>query len=593
VADDIYSLGVRAHEAGDIDQAMRAYEQVLAESPRHSGSLHLLGVAFHQKGDTSRAAELIESAIALDGQQPRFHYNLGVVREALGNLAAARDAYENALALQPLDAAAAGNLFGVLLVLGEYGRAEEVLRAELGSQTAWTKRLVQLGQVLKLQGHIDEALAVFRAALTIDSADAATHSRLLFASQYATPASLAESAREHREWGRRHGSNANAWAGEFADRDRDPHRPLRIGFVSCDFLYHPVSMFLAPVLDRLDRNQVTVTCYADGGNRDGLSQRLRMASDTWREVAGFSHEQLARTIRDDAIDILFDLGGHTDNNRLPTFTLKPAPLQISWVGYVGTTGLSAMDYVLADDRHVPPELEPHYTEKILRMPAGYVAYEPPSYAPDPGPLPLSKRGAATFGSLNNACKFSGEVIGWWSRILRAVPDARLVLKYKGCDEPATARRIHRLFQSQGVAAERVELRGASTHVKHLSVYQEIDVALDPFPYSGGITTCEALWMGAPVVTLPGQTFASRHALSHLTNGGVRGTIATDPDHYAQLAIDLVSNPDRLSAIRANLRTRLRQSPLCDLDAYAANLQERLRTVWRHWCDAAEAETRCG
>jgi predicted O-linked N-acetylglucosamine transferase (SPINDLY family) len=343
-------------------------------------------------------------------------------------------------------------------------------------------------------------------------------------------------------------------------------------------------MFLAPLVERLDRSQVHVTCYADGGRRDVGSQRLAAASDRWREVGGWSDDALGRTIRDDAIDILFDLAGHTDNNRLPAFARRLAPVQITWIGYVGTTGLDTVDYLLADAYHAPESAESFYCERILRMPDGYVCYEPPEYAPQPGPPPLLARGHATFGSLNNPTKFSAAAVRCWSEILRQLPDSGLILKYKGCDEPATARRLRAMFAEYGIGEPQLDLRSDTTHVEHLRVYQEIDVALDPFPYSGGITTCEATWMGVPVVTCPGETFASRHSLSHLTNANVPETIARDCDHYVELAVGLASDPERLCQLRASLRPRMAASPLCDIGAFAKAFEERLRAVWRDWCE---------
>ena len=577
------AAAVQAHQAGAFDQAIRLYETILATDPRHAEAWHLLGVACHQLGNNAAALQWLQGAIQLNASQSKYFYNLGVVLQAEGQSEQACTAYEQALALNPQESAARNNLANIAKDLGQFGRAEHQLRHLLTADSRWPGWLQRLGETLKMQGRVPEAIAVLRTELLLDPGNAQLHSKLLFALQYLPGISLASLAHEHKAWAARHEAPLAGLQTRFPHLDKNPDRPLRLGFLSPDLFYHPVSMFLAPLLERLNRNQFHVTCYASGGRRDALSERLARACSTWREVGDTPDDPLCHQIQADGIDILFDLAGHTDFNRLPVFVRKPAPLQISWAGYVGTTGLDAMDYLLADAYHVPESAEPFYSEQILRLPAGYIGYEPPSYAPEPAPLPLLTRGHATFGSLNNPTKFTTETVACWSEILRKVPGSVLLLKYKGCDELATAARLRAEFAQQGIDASRIDLRGNTTHIEHLQVYRELDLALDPFPYSGGITTCETVWMGVPVVTWPGETFASRHSLSHLTNAGCWETIAQDRDHYIRLAVDLANNPERLTELRASLRPRMAASPLCDAAGYAAAFEAQLRTVWRQWC----------
>jgi predicted O-linked N-acetylglucosamine transferase (SPINDLY family) len=306
----------------------------------------------------------------------------------------------------------------------------------------------------------------------------------------------------------------------------------------------------------------------------------------WHDTERLPDAALAELIRADHIDVLFDLTGHTCHNRLLVFARKPAPLQITWIGYVGTTGLAAMDYLLADRHHVPAEAERHYCEQVLRMPDGYVCFAPPSEAPPVSPLPALASGQITFGSFNQPAKFSATLIATWSALLRALPDARLMLRYRGLGSPLAAERIHRLFATQGIDARRVLLAGGSSRADLLAAYSQIDVALDTFPYSGGLTTCEALWMGVPVVTCPGATFAGRHALSHLSTVGLTETIAGDGQEYVALAVALARDLQRLAALRSTLRARMAASPLCDGPRFARNLMTVLRDAWRRWCEAA-------
>ena len=295
-----------------------------------------------------------------------------------------------------------------------------------------------------------------------------------------------------------------------------------------------------------------------------------------------SDQRLAEQIQADRIDILFDLAGHTAHNRLLVFARKPAPIQITWIGYEGTTGLAAMDYLLADRHVVPQGTEQNYRERVLRMPDGYLCYDPPEAAPSVGPLPSSTKGYATFCSFSNPAKITPEVVTVWAEILHRAPTARLILKYQGMDDQAVKRRYLDLFAAQGVEPQRLEMLPSSSYAEYLATYHQVDIALDPFPFSGSATTCEALWMGVPVITCPGKTFASRHALSHLWNVGLTETIARDREEYVELAVSLVRDLPRLATLRAGLRQRMAASPLCDGKRFANNLALLLQGVWEQW-----------
>jgi predicted O-linked N-acetylglucosamine transferase (SPINDLY family) len=309
----------------------------------------------------------------------------------------------------------------------------------------------------------------------------------------------------------------------------------------------------------------------------------------WRDATGLSDQDLADQMRADRIDILFDLAGHTTRNRLLAFARKPAPVQVTWAGYVDTTGLTAMDYILADRFQIPAEAEVHYREKVLRMPDGYVCYEPPDEAPAVSPLPALSRGHVTYGSFNNPAKINRSVVQVWAEILRRAPQSRLILKFMGLNDPAVTRRLSAEFIAERVDAGRLDIRGPSPHAELLEQYQDIDIALDPFPYAGGLTTCEALWMGVPVITCPGETFASRHGLSHLSNVGLTETIARDVDDYVAIALRLADDLPRLAELRSQLRSQTAASPLCDGPRFAANLATLLRGVWRDWCDGRKRD----
>ena len=464
-----------------------------------------------------------------------------------------------------------------------------------------------LGSALKDQGRLDEAVVCYRRALELKPDSAEAHSNLLLTLHYEAGVTLASLAEAHAEYDRRHGDcphfrergdvalhetlrrreNGTVPLGPAPSRDAiTPHRSgrareerLRLGFVSADLRRHPVGYFLVRVLENLGREGHETVCYSNRILKDDLTHRIQSAVTGWHDVIGKSDERLAEQIRADGIDILFDLGGHTARNRLLVFARKPAPIQITWIGYEGTTGLGTMDYLLAD-RHVAPEgMEPFIRERVLRMPDGYLCYEPPASAPVVAPLPSLKRGYTTFGSFNNPAKITAEVVSVWAEILRRVPGARLVLKYRGLGDAGVRGRYLELFTAEGVEERRLELLPSSLYAEYLAAYHEVDVALDPFPFSGSATTCEALWMGVPVVTCPGETFASRHTLSHLSNVGLTETIARDRNEYVELAVSLAGDLPRLAALRGSLREKMASSPLCDGKRFAANLTNLLRNVW--------------
>ena len=301
-----------------------------------------------------------------------------------------------------------------------------------------------------------------------------------------------------------------------------------------------------------------------------MTARFQAASKTWRDVLGWNHERLAAQIRDDRIDILFDLAGHTARNRMLTFARKPAPVQITWIGYEGTTGLSAIDYLLADRIMLPEEAEGYCAEKVLRLPDCYLCFDPPEEAPPVGPLPAGRAGHVTFASCNNLAKVNDEVIATWAEILRRVEGAKLLLKYRGLEDAGLRARFIDLFAKHGIAAERLIIEGWSPLGDLLAAHNRADIALDPFPFAGGVTTCNALWMGVPVVTWPGETFASRHSLSYLTNIGITETIAASREEYIAIAASLAGDLPRLAALRAGLRARMAASPLCDGKRFAKN-----------------------
>ncbi len=592
-----HNLGAVSQERGELDDAIARFRRALELNPDYAEAHHSLGLALRSQGKLEQAAACFLEALRKKPDFADAHNNLGNIQTNQRKFAEAVASFHRALELRPDFFAAHNNLGIVLRETGNFTEAIASYRRALELTPNSPDVYNNLGIALKEQGEIDEAVACHRRALEIKPDCVAAHSNLLLALQYrpgVTPAGLAEA---HAEYDRMYAAPLRtACRPQDNVRERtlfdEGPRPLRVGFVSPDFGRHPVGYLLVRALENLDRGRCETVCYSDRLMQDDLATRFHAAAATWRDVVGVSDEQLAEQIRADRIDVLFDLAGHTARNRLLVFARRPAPIQITWLGYEGTTGLEAMNYILADRHTIPAGKESSYREQVLRMPDGYVCYDPPAAAPEPGPLPAVENGFVRFGSFNNLAKINAGVVEVWAKILRRVPQSRLMLKYFGLGEGSVRDRYLGMFTALGVDAARIELSLPSGYAQYLAAFGEVDIALDPFPFGGGVTTCDGLWMGVPVVTCPGETFASRHGLSYLANVGLTETVAGDFDEYVEIAVGLAGDLPRLAAMRAGLRGRMAALPLCDGKRFAANFAEILREVWRESCEAARGLAAC-
>jgi predicted O-linked N-acetylglucosamine transferase (SPINDLY family) len=612
------NLGEAYRKAGQPARAAASLQRAIELRPGLVQAHNNLGIALKDQGRPGDAVAAYERAIALQSDFAEAHNNLGIALVELGRLDEAIAASRRAIALRPGYAEAYNNLGAALWATGRNAEAIAAYRRAIEVFPGFADAHCNLGCALKDRGVLDEAVAALEQALALDPAyveahiglggarlargehyaaaesyrralalrpdDVIAHSALLVCQQYCAGTSPAALARAHAEWDDRHGAPCRQ-ATKPRDFDRNPNRPLRLGFVSPDFRSHPVGNLLIRALENLDPRSCVAVCYATAAARDRLTDRFIAAAHEWHVVLERNADAFAERIRGDRIDILFDLSGHTNGHQLPVFARRPAPVQITWIGYVGTTGLKTMDYLIADGYHVPPGAEPFYCEKILRMPDSYVCFDPPSEAPAVGPLPALARGHVTFGSFNNIAKVTPDVVALWARIVLAVPESRLVLVSPALGGENTRHRLGGAFAAAGVDQARVGLFGAMTRSDMLAAYNTIDVALDTFPYSGGVTTCEALWMGVPVVTCPGPTFAGRHSLSHLSNVGLTETIAANLDDYFDRAVALANDLPHLAMLRGELRGRMAGSPLCHGPRFAQHLGAQLCGVWRNWCRA--------
>lgn len=569
-------------------EAIACYERAIAIDAKMPELHNNLGNALKSQGKLDRAADCYRLALALRPKFAEAHSNLGSALKEQGKLEAAAAAYREALAIDPGFAESFNNLGNAIRDLGQWLDAEEAYRRALALKPDMVEALNNLGSLLKDGGNFAEAIASFRRALELNPDFATAHHNLVMSMQYDPDATAEAVLEEHRAFDRKFAKPLGAEVRPH-DNTPDPERRLRIGYVSGDFARHPVGHFLTPVLPNHDRAQVEIFAYSDRMVDDDLSRELRGACDHWLRIVGIEDAALAERIRKDRIDILVDLSGHTADNRLLVFARKPAPVQASWAGYVGTTGLSAMDYLISDDRETPPGSDPFSVEKIVRLPDCYVCFAPPPYAPAVGPLPAATRGHVTFGCFNNLAKINRAVIALWAQLLKRLPDARLLLKTHQLSDPGMRRRYADWFAAEGIDPDRIELQGKSPHRQLLNEYNRVDVALDPFPYSGGLTTLESLWMGVPVVTLGGDRFSARHSVSHLTAAGLPELVADGPAPFLTLAAALASDLPRLEALRAGLRACVAASPLVDGPRFTRNLEAAYRAMWRDWCGTRAAK----
>jgi protein O-GlcNAc transferase len=572
----LYEEALRAFAAGDLARSKQRCLELVARAPRHGEAWVRLAHIAHREGELRDAAQLYARAIELLDTPTQAHHNLAVVSQQLGDGDAALRHYLAAEARGLRSPQLHSNLGALLRSQRRLAEAETQLQRALALDPRSAEAHTNLGITLSQQGRLREAMPHLLEAVALAPALAVAHDNLLLNAHYwdlLPPEQLADLA---RHYGRVQASSVPQRA-----RPRRPAlagRRLRVGFVSGDLRQHSVSYFLAPLLEHRDRAQVDYHVYSDVAAPDGVTEALRANVDVWREVFGLPDARLLALVESDALDVLVDLSGHTANNRLRLFAARAAPVQVSYLGYPGTTGLATMDFRVTDAWADPPgRTEALHTETLLRMPNGFLCYRPPREAPPVAAAPKARKGFVTFGCFNNLAKVSPTIIALWARVLAQVPDARLVLKNMALADPSTERALRARLADGGLEDSRVELHAPTPgEVAHLASYEALDVALDTYPYHGTTTTCEALWMGVPVVTLLGAAHHSRVGASLMEPLGLPGLVAETPDTYVASAVALARDWRRLEMLRDSLRGRLGAAPLRDEVAQARAFEALLR-----------------
>ena len=578
------NLGNALRDQGKLDLAVAACHASLALQPDCTEAHSNLGNALRDQGKLEEAVTAYHDALALKPDFAEAHNNLGNALRDQGKLEESVAAYHAALALKPDFAEAHNNLGAVYRSQGLPAAAAAACRRAVRLKPDFAEAHCNLGNVLRDQGKLEEAVAACRAALALKPDFAEAHSNLIFTMNYDARVTPEEIFAESRDWNLHHAA-PRAEPIRARHIPPDPERRLRIGYVSPDLRSHSVSYFVEPLLASHDRDAVEVFCYAEVTQPDRVTARLRNLADGWRSTVGLTDAEVAERIREDRIDILIDLAGHTANNRLQVFARRPAPVQVSWCGYPNTTGMTAIDYRLTD-AHADPhgDADALHSETLVRLPDCFLCYAPPHDAPEAAPPPHAGSGHITFGSFNNLTKLRPGTIAVWAQILERVPGSRLIVKSKPLVDEKTRRRNLELFAAAGISAERLELvPWIPSQAGHLGAYSRIDIALDTFPYNGTTTTCEALWMGVPVIALRGRRHAARVGLSLLAAVGMPEFAVQSTQAYVEAAVGLANDLDRLTALRGDLRERLRASPLCDAGAFTRHVETAYRDMWRTWC----------
>ena len=545
-----------------------------------------LGLLYIALRDYDAAVQSFGAALAVKPDLAWAHCNLGNALQAQGKLDDAIESYRRALAIDPRHAESYVNLANVLKDRGDLDAAVASYRMALSLRPDDAQAWVNLGSALQAQGELDAAIESFRHALSRDPEHADARSGVIFTLNIHPAASPAECLAEARRYGSMSMARARPFAHPQPDaKDRSANRssPLRVGLVSGDLRAHPVGYFVESVLGHLDPARFEFLAYPTSLREDELSARIRPRFAAWRSIVDSSDEAAANAIHADGVDILVDLSGHTAHNRLPVFAWKPAPLQLTWLGYFATTGVPAIDYLLADRVSVPEAQRDRFTETVWYLPDGRMCFTPPAANEKflSTPLPALRRGGVTFGCFQNLLKVNDVVLAAWGRIFRALPQARL--RVQNASMGFADARVHFLerLRRAGIVADSVTLAGHAPRGEYLLAHAEVDIVLDTFPYCGATTTCEALWMGVPTLTLAGDTLVSRQGASLLASAGLDDWVASDEADYLTRATAFASDLERLARLRAGLREQVLASPLFDARRFARHLEEALRGMWEH------------
>jgi protein O-GlcNAc transferase len=563
-------------------ESLTALQKTVELLPDDADAHSNLGIALAAMGRLEDAVKCYRRAIAINPDLAAAHSNLGIALTDLGQIEPAIISCRRALELHPDSSEIHSNLGNALKYFGQLDKAIASYRRALEIKSDDAAVHSNLGSVLKDAGHVEAAIASCQRALQISPNLQIAFDNLLFIKLYQSEQTTEEMSTLHSKFDAVFGLPHKGQT-RFHSNLKDENKRLKIGYVSADFRSHAVATFMEPILACHAKSRIEVYCYYNHSLYDDVSTRIHAHADHWVPCIGLNDDQLAERIRDDGIDILVDLSGHTEGNRLLTFARKPAPVQMTYLGYPGTSGLSAIDYRISDGYSDPSGSDKFYSEQLLRLPDSLCCYRPVIDMPAVSTLPALTNGFVTFGSLNNSNKIDQHVIALWARILVALPTSRLLM----ATIPEGDRRtwILKQFELGGVSSNRIDFYGTLSIGEFHRLFQRVDIALDPLLITGGTTTCESLWMGVPVVVLIGERFLRRVGYSFLCSAGLPQFGAKTADEYVGIAVETAKDLRRLSQLRTDMRTKLTVSPLMDQVRFTQNLENLYRDSWKKWCDS--------
>ncbi len=584
----LHLLGVIAAQTQRHEEAIKFINSAIAIQPTSPALYNSLGQVFWQQKQLEAATQCYQQALALNPTFAEAYNNLGIIWGEQNQLESAINCFQQAIALNPQDAKTHYNLGLAFSKLGQLTSAIACYQTTLQLNPNYVEAYSSLGKVLKDRALIEEAIECYRQALRLKPTYVEAHNNLLYTLNFSLHFDRPAMFVEHQQFNRQ---QALPLAGQLRgpylnakNAKKDPLRRLKIGYISPDFRKHSLTYFVEPILAHHDHQQFEIFCYYNNSKIDAVTRRLQSYADHWQTVCTLSDEALAEQIRQDRIDILVDLMGHTANNRLLVFARKPAPIQVfNTIGYSNTTGLTAIDYRISDSWVDPVGLADQYSsEKIIRMPASYYCYRPNADSPPVNELPAQHNGYLTFGSFNSYAKLNHYTLALWARVLQAIPNSRLVILTRALQDPVLQQELQEHLQQWSIAPSRLTLGYAASTEETLKRYHEIDLALDTYPFTGATTTCQALWMGVPVITLVGKTPAARASLSILAAINLTELATYTQEEYLNCCVNLANQLPYLQHLRAQLRTRMQQSPLMDEVSFTQYLEAQYRKIWENF-----------
>ena len=575
------NLGVMLLEEKQYEEAIKHFKKAISLKSNYAEAYYNLGNTLKEQGKLNDAIENYHHALAIIPNYSDAYCNLGNALLENEQFNDAISNYRHALAIRPDYAEAHNNLGVIYQKQGLFDNAIRCFEKTLSINPNYAEAHNNLGNVFTDLGQFDNAVTNYNRALEINPGYNEAQSNLFLTLNYLPSTSNATLFDQAKTWA---SSLKEQTSNNLFDNTVDPKRQLKIAYVSADFHNHPVGYFMTRVLSSHNDKKFEVICYSNSTKSDDTTMKIKKSVNHWYDIIGLSDTDVASLIRNDCIDILVDLSGHTANNRLSLFAKRPAPIQVSWLGYFATTGLKNIDYIVADRIVVPEHEKNLYTEKVIHLPDSYLCFDPPTFDLPINTTPSKKTGVITFGCFNNRHKLSKDTISLWAEIMNAVPGSRLLLKYKQFSNPDVKHFILESFSHYGIENNRIIMEGKSPRKELLENYQRIDIALDPFPFGGGTTTAECLWMGVPLISMKGDRWVGRVSESILNTVGVPELVADDKEAYRSLAITLSNDIPRLEKIRKTLREKMENSALCDGKQFTKNLENEYQNMWQSWCD---------